>query len=226
MPFVDSPGRSISNAECVWIFDLDETILSINSFPFWVRFMMADPSSPTHLRGFAAMIMAAKKCRLMSHGTAKYKLQHYWRDAFPNGNAAFNEQLRTMVRPSMSAMLARVASGEQPAILATAAAECYAVPFARSLGFTHIIATQYTSPKENRAERKRDSTLALLEAQNWSEKKRIFFTDHIEDMPLMHACQKNCWFGEKADMPQEVGLRVLPCAELSAQELFGLVSNI
>jgi phosphoserine phosphatase len=57
-------------------------------------------------------------------------------------------------------------------------------------------------------------------------KKRIFFTDHAEDLPLMRACQKNCWFGERGNMPQEPNLRVIPCLEIESQPLFELVSAL
>lgn len=225
MSSADSLGRSTSNAESVWIFDLDETILSVNSFRYWVRFMLGD-KSPTHLRGFAAVIMAAKKLHLLSHGAAKNKLQYHWQDAFPDGNTTFNMTLSETIRPNMVELLKHVAAGLQPALLATAAAEIYAEPFGRTLGFKHIIATKAGAALENRAERKRDSACAFLEEKNWQGKKRIFFTDHAEDLPLMQASAVTCWFGAAEKMPQGEGLKVIPCLELDAQALLELVSAL
>ena len=40
MSFADSPGRSTSKADPVFIFDLDGTLISVNSFPHWVIYML------------------------------------------------------------------------------------------------------------------------------------------------------------------------------------------
>jgi phosphoserine phosphatase len=225
----DSPGRSISNADCVFIFDLDETILTVNSFRYWVSFMM---SAAISLRVALAtfLIMVLKKLHIISHATAKQKLQKLFHSVMDSEINALNDVLKSTIRPCMQPLMQAVAEGQIPAILATAAAEIYAVPFGKSLGFAHILATPMDGTKENRAEVKRDTAMKLIEDQGWQTRKRIFFTDHREDLPLIKESAATLWFGKKEAidglLKEAPGAKIIAAAHLCDYELLDAINAL
>lgn len=199
----------ISTADPVWLFDLDGTIIDVNSFPMWVKEMLV--GHIPHLRLAArlsvsvrcAAAIAVRKVLRQSHAGFKSRLQRVWADvaAADTGTAApdpFVERLIAHVRPSLQALLNDVAKGRVDAVLTTAAAAEYAVPLARRLGFRHVLATPpggRHDSLDNVGETKRDRTLAYLAAQGWSSRPRVLFTDHRDDLPLIRECETLVWFG-------------------------------
>lgn len=227
----------------VLIFDLDETILSVNSFPYWVRYMLfgwfggLSMGKRMVLSRETAKVMMERKFQGGSHLTAKRKLQKLWQQAVVHDNrmralARFNSGLYKKVRPQMKEVLQAVRDGRVDALLATAAVSEYADHLAYLLGFQHVITTPQASPRqlvENARERKRDNVIAFLEAQGWSDRPRIFFTDHMEDLPLIQKSQLVLWFGKSSDMKKlgyEVPeIKLVNCQPLSSSKLMELVQN-
>jgi phosphoserine phosphatase len=198
-----------STADPVWLFDLDGTIIDVNSFPMWVKQMLVG-NIPN--LGFVARLSVSVRCAAaiavrkvlrQSHASFKSRLQRLWADVAAANTGAgtpgpFVDRLIEHVRPSLQALLNDVAEGRVDAVLTTAAAAEYAIPLARRLGFRHVLATPPGGRQDsldNVGETKRDRTLAYLAAQGWSSRPRILFTDHRDDLPLIRECETLVWFG-------------------------------
>lgn len=208
-----SPGRSTSRADPLLIFDLDGTILSVNSFPHWARYMLAgrfvglNAAQRLALSLQTSGVLLQRKLLGHSHYLTKRRLQRLWayslqKDANQIALHHLSAKLQDYVRPNLRGLMERVASGNVDALLATSAAGEYARGLGAALGFSHVLTTPLCTESdrmENCKERKRDRVLSLLEAQGWNDRLRIFFTDHEEDLPLIRACHRTLWFGRDED---------------------------
>ena len=162
----------------VLIFDLDGTILAVNSFPHWAAYV-ARGCFPhlglgrrARIASAAIALLGLRKLGLCDHETLKRRLQHLWQSAtLDDGGACelnFIGGLSRHVRPELKPILAAVAAGKVDAVLATAAAADYADALGRSLGFADVLATPRSrrpSEPSNRGEHKRDSVMTLLRAR-------------------------------------------------------------
>lgn len=195
------------DAQPVLVFDLDGTVLSVNSFPHWASFLLRHPLP--HLRPVrraririgVGVALVRRKLGRMGHEELKWRLQRLWQDATAGdgGQAerALQDRLMRYVRPDLQPALATVALGAD-AVLATAAAADYADGLGRRLGFRHVLSTATRRDRpgaSNVGEGKRDAVLAFLERQGWSARPRILFTDHRDDLPLIEVCTETRWFG-------------------------------
>ena len=145
-------------------------------------------------------VMAQRKLLKHDHVTVKGKLQDFWQDAVvrdPQAGVLLVAELERLVRPNLRDILDSVARQQVCAVLATAAAAEYAMLLGEKLGFQHILATPplRDNHQQNVGSVKRDRTLAFLATQGWSERPRIFFTDHEEDLPLIQVSDKIIWLG-------------------------------
>ena len=122
-----------------------------------------------------------------------------------------------------------VSQGDRPAILATAAVEDYAAGLSRSLGFTHVLSTPphgETAWQENLGGVKRDRVLAYLGVHGWLSSRRIFFTDHHDDLPLIKVADLVLWFGSETGLASvrhdAPGVRIENCRDRSGDEIYAL----
>ena len=204
-----------STVEALWLFDLDGTVLTVNSFPLWAAEMLlgrlpyASPGQRLSVAARCAAALARRKLLHDSHARLRRTLQQLWTEDPPGRSDAratwLVERLAGHVRPSLHAVLDDVACGRADAILTTAAAAEYAVPLARRLGFRHVIATPgggRTDSMDNSGEIKRERTLAYIEALGWSGRSRILFADTADDLPLAGACDALVWLGAATDVPE------------------------
>ncbi len=204
----DFPGHLTSKAKPVLIIDLDETLISVNSFPLWAKYFLLGrfdsltPAKRAVLRIKAAKIFASRKILKHSHAKTKRDLHKIWvaaNDISAQDNLL--SKLEQNIRPNMQKLLQLIATKEIDAVLATAAASAYAEPFARKIGFTYVIATGI-SDSENRSEEKSRRAIELITKNNWQDREKIFFTDHLEDMPFMKNSDKLIWFGKDGEIEQ------------------------
>lgn len=215
----------------VVVFDLDGTVLAVNSFPLWVMRMLRGRFPRLALWRRAAVsfqtarALAARKAGMISHETLKWRLQRLWQDA-ARGDAGAAERelvchLVDFVRPELTSVLSAVADGRIEAVLATAAAADYAEGLGRMLGFRHILATPRQREEGSPSTvgvRKRDAVLHFLEKKGWADRPIVFFTDHAEDLPLILRSHTVYWFGKEEERRvmaarlQSQGITLLPGA--------------
>lgn len=229
MSSADSHGHLTSRNDPVLIIDLDETLLSINSFPVWAAYFLFEKFAGLDFRRRsllwlkAAKIFTERKALGRSHAQTKFALHKLWVQA---GDADALENILTKleqkIRPNMRGIMDLVAKKEIDAVLATAATSLYAEPLAKRLGFSHVLSTGLDGV-ENRSDEKSRRSLEFLARQGWESRKKIFFTDHIEDTPLIIKSDKVMWFGKTEEaqiLEQSVpALDIVICRDLSAQEI-------
>lgn len=205
-----APGPSAA----VMIFDLDGTVLNVNSFPLWVLFMLRGAaisgSGWRRLRSAAeiagiAWLLGQRKAGLIGHEELKRRLQLVWKAmVLGDGGVAaarFVARLQRHLRPSLAAVLSDARDGRHDAVLATAAPDDYAVPLGAAIGLAHVVATgsgRTRNQPGNVGPHKRDAVLRFLTRQGWQDRPRLLFTDHPDDLPLMAVCQEVYWFGTTA----------------------------
>lgn len=244
MSSADSPGLSTSGPKPVLIFDLDGTLLSVNSYPAFVRYLMVGhfPENKTLDRIKIALqtinLMLQRKLMKKDHALVKAKLQELWSKAAAKDPDSLAQDwligdLYSVVRPNLFPIMSRVMKQELDGVLATAAAGEYAIPLGQKLGFKHILATPPfgadDAGRENHGVVKRDRVLALLKQIGWEDRPRIFFTDHEEDMPLIEVCEKIFWFGNissiKTIQAAHPGKKILNGLDLDGKEAFAALSE-
>lgn len=213
----------------VAVFDLDGTILRINSFPAWVLFLICGRVAGLDMRARIALSLASqwhlvcRKSGLIDHDTFLRRLQLAWRIAGAPAPERFAAKLMRHARPNLVPVLERAATGRLDAILATAAAEDYAAGLGRRLGFRHVLATaggRAAGEPGNAGERKRDQVLSLLQRNGWRDRPLVLATDHIDDLPLMRQCDLVLWYGPHAGLhgaaSEAAAPRILLCRNLDA----------
>jgi phosphoserine phosphatase len=229
--------------EPVLIFDLDGTIIRRNSFPIWAAAMLGLRGHGMSLRQRLALSLAvqrlllARKLGRLDHDGLLRALQAQWREVAAQPGVKLADHLQTrlagLVRPNLVPILALVADGAMDGILATAAAGDYAIPLGRRLGFSTILATPLErEPGEpyNSGAQKRDRVIGLLRDRGWLERPRIFFTDHMDDLPLMQRSQTVCWFGNNRDLRKAKAaapnVRFVPCRTMRPSELSATITHL
>lgn len=229
------------------ICDLDSTVLSVNSFRPWVRYLIfghfGDMQVAERLEISISTIIAMVERKLLNkdHAVTKGKLQKLWRRAAAKDKAGLGQDwllsdLAATVRPNLTALLTRAAADtKQHIVLATAAAEDYAEPLAAKIGFKHVLATPLLAGADaaklhNVGANKRDRVMAFLQEKGWDKLPRIFLTDHIEDLPLIEVCDKILWFGNETQRQQAQtkapGKLFVPALTLETKEVMAEINTI
>ena len=206
------PRRDLSP---VLIFDLDGTILQINSFPLWVLFLIGGRLSTLGTRRRLALsvrgqlALVRRKLRRTNHDGFLRELQVLWHEMSGSDGEILTDRfivrLLSRTRTNLNSTLRWVQSGEADAILATAAAAEYAEGLGQRLGFRHVVATPANRrPGEpcNSGTSKRDRVFRLLAERDWESRALILFTDHADDLPLMWESSVVYWFGSSALLSQ------------------------
>lgn len=229
MSSADYPGHSISKADAVLVIDLDETLLSINSFRIWAAYFLYGKFDSLKfkkrilLRIRAGKIFLKRKLLKRSHAKTKADLHNLWIENHDD-NALENilAQLEKKIRPNMLEILELITKSKRDALIATAATSLYAEKFASRIGFTNIISTRLNE-NENRGEEKARRILEFIAQKKWESRKKIFFTDHLEDMPFIMKSDKLMWFGKGEEVKniQKIlpELNIVACNNLSPKEI-------
>lgn len=235
MSSADYPGHSITKADAVLVIDLDETLLSINSFPMWAAYSLYGKfdrlrfKQRSKLRIQAGKIFFKRKILKRSHAQTKEELHKLWLDNHDD-SALENilAKLQKKIRPNMLEILELISKSRCDALIATAATSLYAEKFAARIGFANIISTRLNE-QENRGEEKARRILEFIAQQKWEGRKKIFFTDHLEDMPFIRKSDKLMWFGKSNEVKniQKIlpELNIVMCSNLSAQDIMNEVQQ-
>jgi phosphoserine phosphatase len=199
-----------ADPHAVYILDLDGTVLSTNSFPHWVLYLMRAPFPRVgavrrlSISGRAAAMLMQRKLRLTGHERFKWRLQRLWQAATDGdggaGAQAFVARMVNYVRPELRPVLAAVAGGRIDAVMATAAPADYAQPLGAAVGFAHVLATpalRLVGEPSNVGQQKCLAVLRFLASRGWQDRRRVLFTDHEDDLPLIGVCDVVHWFGSE-----------------------------
>ena len=196
------------------MFDLDGTVIDANSFTIWVvELLLGRVAGVGAVRRLSIAVscgfaLARRKLLRQSHAQFKRRIQRIWSRVEVAGTPslatdALVRRLLAHVRPNLRPLLGEVAAGRRDGVLTTAAAAEYALPLASRLGFHEVVATPAGGGEDsidNVGLVKRDRTIAQLRRLGWDERPRVFFTDHLDDWPLMRASKAIVWFGADADL--------------------------
>jgi phosphoserine phosphatase len=227
----------------VLVFDLDGTVLRVNSFPVWV--MLLACGGPRHLTLARRAAMSLRVQRLVltrklggvPHGAFMHAMQALWREAAAGDGGTMTARLHALLlqklRPNLAPVLKLVAEDGADGLLATAAAGDYAESLGPLLGLQHVIATPFDRrPDEpiNNGARKRDRVLAFLDERGWAERPIVFFNDHLADLPLMLESRVVCWFGGRRALGRAretaQGVRFIDCRRFTPGEMIATLAHL
>ena len=198
---VGAPG-----AAPVLVFDLDGTILSVNSFPAWILFLVGGPLRRVGLPDRARLslrvlrLLVGRKLGRAAHEDLLRGAQAAWAalaESDPDQTRLETSLLRR-VRPALRPVLDRITVDGADAVLATAAAAEYTLPLGRRLGFATCSQPHPAVRRDalcNTGTRKRDRVMGFLRERGWDDRPLVFFTDHTDDLPLIRESSAVCWFG-------------------------------
>lgn len=179
-------------SERLVVFDLDGTLISVNSFRLWLerlpRLALRHPTLIVPLlravtqRALGQTDRVAMKRAVIQAST---RLP-------PRVHAAFAQDLHRLIRPALAPDLRRYLDDPSFRVyLSTAAPEYYVLPLARLLDIQHVSATRNDTGSgwtENFGEHK-VSALEQLEGLPLPELHTVYSDDH-HDLPLMHLARK------------------------------------
>jgi len=227
----------------VLVFDLDGTVLRVNSFPVWV--MLLACGGPRHLtlaqRASISLrvqrLVLTRKLGGLPHGVFMHAVQALWREAAAGDGGTMTSRLHVLLlrhmRPNLAPVLKLVAEDRADGLLATAAAGDYAESLGHRLGLQDVIATQVDRrPDEpiNNGACKRDRVLAFLDQRGWTERPIVFFNDDLADLPLMLKSRVVCWFGGRHALRRAreaaQGVRFIDCRRFTPGEMIATLAHL
>jgi phosphoserine phosphatase len=236
-------GRSMQRVDPVLVFDLDGTLLTVNSFPIWVLFLGFGGVRGLSIRvrltvtRMVVRLLVLRKLGRMDHETFLRHMQALWHFATAGDEGAAAQRLGTLLlryrRRNMAPVLKLVTDGTLDGVMATAAAEEYAQGLGRRLGLPNVVATpggRGSDEPSNTGERKRQRLLAWLEERGWSGRPLIFFNDHMADVPLMRDSRIVCWFGSRRTLERAKratpNVRFVACRGLREREMRATMAHL
>ncbi len=178
--------------------DLDGTYLTINSMEAYTLYVFQ--ALLTRLRWCrAARVLAwvvKRKLRRCDHRTMKHAiLKAAAPVSSPEAMERFARHLLRYVNPDVQKLIDQRKAKGWKTILATAAPDIYALPLAKIQGFDYACATELTDNPDEFGECKGQAKLRavkkIMREQNL--KLGTVVTDHDDDLPLLNACQGECF---------------------------------
>ena len=171
----------------VLVIDLDGTLFSINTFHFWIKFLILNAFKRFNISLFFKIIFSCslRLFRLISHSKMKYLILNATKNQSSIDNHKFIKSIQQYTN-DLSKFIED--DSYEIKILATAAPMSYASIISNIYNFNSCIATgnpiDKLSWKENLKEVKKDNVLLYLNKFNIN-KIDTLITDHFDDLPLM-----------------------------------------
>jgi phosphoserine phosphatase len=233
----------MQRVEPILVFDLDGTVLRINSFPVWVVFLALGGArglsigQQLKVTALAARLVLLRKLGRINHTILMRRMQELWQFATAGDGDAAAQRLAKLLsrttRRNLDPAIKLVSEGALDGVLATAAAEDYAVVLSQRLGVQNVLATRTgraMDEPENTGVHKYERLSAWLNARGWSGRPLIFFNDHLADLPLMRECSIVCWVGSRRALKQAQreapGVRFVDCRKLNAREVRATLAHL
>lgn len=233
----------MQRVEPILVFDLDGTVLRINSFPVWVAFLALGGArglpmgQQLKVTALVVRLVILRKLGRIDHTILMRQMQDLWRLATTGDGGAAARRLAKLLsvttRRNLQPAINLVSEGALDGVLATAAAEDYAVALSQRLGVQDVLGTQSqraTDEPENVGVHKRDRLQAWVNARGWSGRPMIFFNDHLADLPLMRECSIVCWVGSQRALKQAqrdaANVRFVDCRKLNAHEMRATIAHL
>lgn len=223
----------------ILVFDLDGTLLRINSFPVWLSFLALGGTwcrRQLFVSSKTLRLLMLRKLGRMTHATLLRETQTLWGVATAGNGKAVRRLITLLsgtVRRNVRPALKLVSDGVLDGLIATAAAEDYAVPLGERLGLSIVLGTRTgrgTNEPDNSGQNKRDRLFAWLDARGWAARPLIFFNDDIADMPLMREACIVCWFGSTRSLrraSQELpSVRFVDCRRLDSRQMEATLAHL
>lgn len=225
-----SPGHSTPRADPVLVFDLDGTVLRLNSFPIWTLFLAFRRMA---LAGQVMRLVIERKRGRIGHEELLRQMQALWaQHAEPRDERQLQSLLLWQVRRNLRSILKGCADGKWDAVLATAAAADYAEGLGRSLGLRYILATpggRGPDQPSNSGERKRHNVMAWLRDRGWQGRPLIFFNDDMADLPLMREARVVLWFGSRRVLEtarRQTTARLIACRRMRERQMHTTLAQL
>lgn len=181
----------------VVIFDLDGTLLRVNSFKVWLLYWGLLPwVKPGFSLALYRILWLRLRRRIDRVAMKNAVMQAFERHRKSGKGVAERLFIRLLWllrrRGVVDRAYAEDAAGKH-VVLATAAPECYAAPLVERLGLKYLVASTVSGGRmrETIGEEKRQAVLELLHQQQWrTESLTVLWTDHKDDLPLAALVQK------------------------------------
>jgi len=171
----------------VLVIDLDGTLFSVNTFHFWIKFLILNAFKQFNILLFIKIIFSCslRLFRLISHSKMKFLILNATKNLSTIDNYKFVKSILQFTN-DLSKFIED--DSYEIKILATAAPMSYASIVSDIYNFSSCIATENPidklSWKENLKEVKKDNVLLYLNQFNIN-KIDVLITDHFDDLPLM-----------------------------------------
>lgn len=206
------------------LVDLDGTLLRGNSFHMWLRHILSGGlgtvgiSARWRCRLLVLMATAMRAVRLIDHASWKYRLQAAWHLAMTDSRDfrqeidGFLAVLKARIDRDLLDVIHEAQTNGAVAVMTTAAPSEYAAPLAGDLGFDEVVTTPAFREERwchNIGEVKCRRTLDLLDEKKWLDRRRVLYTDHIDDLALIRESQEIFVVAASANDAERVG-RLIP----------------
>ncbi|ULC60524.1 haloacid dehalogenase-like hydrolase [Flaviramulus sp. BrNp1-15] len=175
----------------VLVVDLDGTLYTINTFHYFIKFLIIDCFSNLKIGLLFKLCIALASRIFTSHSKMKHNVLKLL-----NNRSDINYECFVKSISSKKRHISHLEENKfHTKVLATAAPSCYAKVIAQNEGFDVCIGTSFPSIKfnssfENKSEVKKSNVLNYLKKQK-TDQIDLFITDHIDDLPLMKLAKKN-----------------------------------
>jgi phosphoserine phosphatase len=177
----------------VIVVDLDGTLYTINTFHYFIKFLIGYCMKNFNVALLLKIVLAAtaRLLKMTTHSQMKYAILKSIATIKDIDYSSFVDQISSKKRN----ILVLNDLDFDTKILATAAPSCYADIIAKREMFDVCLATEFLASGfdkefENMREVKKDSVLNYLSSIGLSEID-ILVTDHIDDLPLMKLAKRN-----------------------------------
>lgn len=175
----------------VLVVDLDGTLFKINTFHYFIKFLILYSITHFKIVLFFRLGIALFSRVFSSHAKMKYNILLLLKNRTDIDYLEFANSIAPEKRDI--SMLSD--SSYDIKILATAAPSCYATIIAKNEGFDLCLGTDFPVSEfnegfENVKDVKRENVIAFLKNQGIDEVD-TFITDHIDDFPLIKLAKRN-----------------------------------